>query len=66
MADNRVHDHSDIDILVMPLDNSLFWQMRAELEEVVNAPVDLYTDRDDPQFTQKIVERGVKIYEIQP
>ena len=37
----------DIDILVMPLKNSRYWDFRHELEEAVDLPIDLYTDSDD-------------------
>ncbi len=55
---------SDIDILVMPLKNSQYWDFRFELEEAVDMPIDLYTDLDDPIFIEKIISRGETIYEV--
>jgi predicted nucleotidyltransferase len=55
---------SDIDILVTPLDNNNYWKFLHEIEDVVNSPIDLYTDNDDSVFVQKIIERGEVFYEV--
>ena len=55
---------SDIDILVAPLDNKKYWKFLHEIEEVVNLPIDLYTDGDDSVFVQKIIDRGEVFYEV--
>jgi len=55
---------SDIDILVTPLENKDYWTFRHELEEAVNSPIDLYTDKDDDAFIKKIMDRGEVFYEV--
>ena len=47
VADGACGEMSDLDILVMPLKNSRYWDFRYELEEAVYLPIDLYTDLDD-------------------
>jgi len=64
VADGVCGEMSDLDILVMPLKNSLYWDFRHELEEAVDLPIDLYTDLDDPILVEKIISRGEKIYEV--
>jgi predicted nucleotidyltransferase len=64
VADGICGEMSDLDILAMPLKNSLFWEFRYELEEAVNLPIDLYTDLDDPILVEKIISRGETIYEV--
>jgi predicted nucleotidyltransferase len=64
VADGVCDDRSDIDILVMPLKNSKYWDFRHELEEAVDLPIDLYTDLDDPVLVEKIISRGETIYEV--
>ena len=64
VADGVCGEKSDLDILVMPLKNSLYWDFRHELEETVDLPIDLYTDLDDPVLVKKIISRGEKIYEV--
>ena len=60
----RSGEMSDIDILVMPLNNSLYWEFRHDLEDAIDLPIDLYTDLDDPIFVEKIIARGETIYEV--
>ena len=55
VADGVCGEMSDLDILVMPLKNSQYWDFRYELEEAVNLPIDLYTDSDDPILVKKII-----------
>jgi predicted nucleotidyltransferase len=64
VADGLCDDMSDLDILVMPLRNSRYWDFRYELEEAVDLPIDLYTDLDDPIIVEKIISRGETLYEI--
>ncbi len=64
VADGICGDRSDLDILVMPLKNSQYWDFRYELEEAVGLPIDLYTDLDDPIFVEKITSRGETLYEV--
>ena len=64
VADGVCGEKSDLDILAMPLKNSLYWDFRHELEEAVDLPIDLYTDLDDPILVKKIISRGEKIYEV--
>ncbi len=44
VADGVCGDMSDVDILVMPLKNSQYWDFRHELEEAVDFLIYLYTD----------------------
>lgn len=64
VASGFSRETSDIDILVMPLENSRYWDFRHELEEAVELPIDLYTDSDDPDFVEKIKSRGEILYEL--
>lgn len=64
VVDGRAGEASDIDILVLPLSSDQYWQCRHELEQVVNYPVDLYTQDDDQKFVSKILTRGEVIYEV--
>jgi predicted nucleotidyltransferase len=64
VADGVCGDMSDLDILVMPLENSRYWDFRYELEEAVDLPIDLYTDLDDPSLVEKITSRGETLYEV--
>jgi predicted nucleotidyltransferase len=57
-------ESSDVDILVASLGNDKYWEFLHELEETVNFSIDLYTDKDDPVFVKKIMERGEVFYEI--
>jgi predicted nucleotidyltransferase len=63
-AENRSRPDSDIDLFVQPLPAELYWDFRRELEDMVEIPVDVYTDSDDKVFVKKIQERGEVIYEI--
>lgn len=53
---------SDIDILVIPLKSTDYWQFKRELELQVGYPIDLHTEESDA-FTSKIKHRGKLIYE---
>jgi len=64
VVDGRAGEASDIDILVLPLSNDQYWQCRHELEQVINYPVDLYTQDDDQKFVSKVLARGEVIYEV--
>lgn len=64
VADGFSDELSDIDILVLPLKNNQYWDLRHELEEAVDLPIDLYTDLDDEDFVDKILVRGETIYEV--
>ncbi len=66
VAEGKADRGSDVDLLVMPLGNDVYWELMHELEEVLDRPVDLYTDRDDPTWVRKILERGEVVYETQP
>jgi predicted nucleotidyltransferase len=65
VADERSGRASDIDILVQPLSADKYWDFRRELEDEINATVDIYTDNDDHVFVKKILSRGETVYEIQ-
>jgi predicted nucleotidyltransferase len=64
VAEGVCGEMSDIDILVMPLKNSQYWDFRYELEEAVDLRIDLYTDLDDPVLVEKITSRGETLYEV--
>ncbi len=64
VADGVCGEMSDIDILVMRLKNSQYWDFRYELEEAVGLPIDLYTDLDDPILVEKVITRGETLYEV--
>jgi len=52
---------SDLDLLVVPLKALDYWSLRRELEAVLECPLDLYTQDDDPVFVRKVMERGERI-----
>ncbi len=54
---------SDLDMLVIPLENERYWDFNRELEGVLKIPLDIYTQNDDPGFVEKIKSRGETIYE---
>ena len=54
--------NSDIDMLLIPLADKDFWQIRHELEEAIGCRIDIYTQTDEPQFIEKIMARGKVIY----
>ena len=59
----RSHRKSDVDLLILGTDPAAYWDLRRRLEEVLNRPVDLYTEADDRTFVRKILARGLVIYE---
>ena len=61
---SRCDEYSDTDLLVSPLSKSQYWDFRYQLEQSLEAYVDIYTQDDDPGFIQKVTERGVVIYEV--
>jgi len=63
VAEGRCGPRSDVDLLVQPVSNEHYWGLRRDLEDALGVPLDLYTDRDDPEFVKKIVARGEVVYE---
>lgn len=61
----RSRADSDIDLLVMPLDQERYWEFRHDLEEALGYPLDLYTQADDPRFVRKVLERGEVVYDAE-
>ena len=59
----KCSNNSDIDILLMPLNDDDYWKIRFDLEQAIGFPIDVYSQSDDPQFIKKIMERGEVIYE---
>jgi uncharacterized protein len=55
--------HSDVDVLVLPLENEKYWEFQHQLEHLLNVDIDLHTNSDDPSFVSKIISRGEVIYE---
>ena len=53
---------SDIDVLVVPLEQQHFWSFKHQLQEATGYDSDLYTQADDPAFVNKVLERGEIIY----
>lgn len=64
LANKRYKKASDIDIFVRYLSNEKYYDFKRELEDAVETPIDLYTDKDDTLFVEKIITRGEVIYEI--
>jgi predicted nucleotidyltransferase len=64
VASGRSREDSDIDLYVSALPVDQYWRFRHELEEVVQLPIDLYTDSDDHAFVKKIIECGEKVYGV--
>ena len=54
---------SDIDLYVESIEPEMYWELWKELEEKTDESIDLFCQRDDPIFIQKIIERGRLIYE---
>jgi predicted nucleotidyltransferase len=65
VARGSTHSESDIDLLVMPLEQRNYWDFRRALEEVLDYQIDLYTQADDSVLVKKIQERGDLIYDAQ-
>ncbi len=63
VLEKRCTINSDIDILIIPLNEADYWKIRFDLEEAIGFPIDVYSQSDDPQFIKKIMERGEVIYE---
>jgi len=55
--------YSDVDMLVIPLDNNYFWDFYREMVDALEIPLDLYNQEDDFRFIDKIKDRGEVIYE---
>jgi predicted nucleotidyltransferase len=60
---NRCQANSDIDLYVEGIPPECYWDLWRELEECAQERIDLYCERDNAAFTQKIRERGTVIYE---
>ncbi|MCR5332684.1 MAG: nucleotidyltransferase domain-containing protein [Bacilli bacterium] len=65
-ARNQATKDSDIDILVVcPPTGMRFYQLAAELEDVLKKPVDLQTHRqvvESEDFLENLLTEGIKIY----
>jgi predicted nucleotidyltransferase len=59
----KCRSDSDLDIYVEDLPPEKYWDLLRDLEEKAGQSVDLYCQRDDPAFVNKIKDRGVLIYE---
>ncbi len=66
VLDERCEEDCDIDLLVTPLTSEKHGACRRDLEGAFSTRVDLYTDRDEPQFVSKVMARGMVVYAIQP
>ncbi len=62
VAEERAHDRSDIDLVVLGTAPSDYWNLRRDLEEALGRPVDLHTESDDARFVAKMIERGKVVY----
>lgn len=63
LAQGHSSRHSDVDLLVMPLAATQYWEFRRALEEALKLPVDIYTQDDESQFVAKVLARGEVIYD---
>lgn len=63
VLDGACRKDSDIDLYVEDIHPELYWELWKELEEQTEGPIDLYCQRDNPVFIQKIKDRGRLIYE---
>jgi predicted nucleotidyltransferase len=63
VATGRSRAGSDIDLLVLPLAAAQYWDFKRELEEILDFPVDLHSQDDDPGFVEKVLRRGEVVYE---
>jgi predicted nucleotidyltransferase len=63
LTDRHFSGRSDVDIYVEPLDNQKYWEFRHALEDLLDADIDLHSDKDDLNFIKKIIDRGEIIYE---
>ena len=57
VAEDRATDRSDVDLLLLPLENASYWEFLHEMEDALERAVDLYTDRDEQAWVQKILNR---------
>lgn len=64
VAKGLCSESSDLDIIVMPLDNKKYWDFRFELEETLGLPIDLYTENDNPEIIHKAISNGEILYEV--
>jgi uncharacterized protein len=56
------HARSDVDLVVLGIGPAAYWELRRELEEALDRPLDLHTQDDDPIFIAKAIARGECIY----
>ena len=65
VLEGRSATSSDVDLLVRPLRGADYWNFKRDIEEVMNRPVDLYTQDDEPLFVSKVEARGEVIFEAE-
>ena len=58
VAAGRAHSRSDIDLLVIDVAATTYWDLRHDLEQALRRPLDLLTQDDDPVLVGKIIARG--------
>ena len=58
----RAGRFSDVDLLVIGAQATLYWDLRRDLEQALGRPLDLFTQDDDPVLVAKIIARGELIY----
>ncbi len=66
IADGRASAWSDVDLLVLGVGAAAYWDLRRDLEQALERPLDLFTQDDDPVFVAKIIARGQVIYGPHP
>ncbi|MCL6495872.1 MAG: nucleotidyltransferase domain-containing protein [Ignavibacterium sp.] len=54
---------SDVDLYIEGLSAEDYFEVKRVLEETLDLQVDLYTQSDRRRFVDRIIQRGVKIYE---
>jgi predicted nucleotidyltransferase len=63
VTSNSCRSDSDIDLYVEGVAPESYWDLWKETEEYTREHIDLYCDRDNHRFIEKIKERGELIYE---
>jgi predicted nucleotidyltransferase len=64
IIEDRFMKSSDIDMWVQGLPSEEYWSFLHEMEETIGIPIDLYTEKDDQIFVEKILIRGEVVYEV--
>lgn len=66
IAQCRAGPESDVDLLVLGVSPTAYWDLRRDLEQALGRPLDLFTQDDDPVFVAKVMARSPVIYGPNP